>query len=155
MHWLADRRETPHGLPDFPQSAGRIAAVAVENPPIPAKRHWHTPCTVRSMPRILAAFVMVALAVSAIPSAAIAPVCHRCCDEVRLDATDGHTPPCCRVSPNAPRPVARQVNGRATATPAVLTMRPMAVAPGSGVLLAARGIVITSRQRLPAAVLRI
>ena len=70
------------------------------------------------MPRILAALVMVTLAVSAIPSAAIAPVCHRCCDEARLDPVDGQIPPCCRISPDAPRQVARQVNGRATDTPA-------------------------------------
>jgi len=107
------------------------------------------------MSRILAAFVMVALIASAVPAAAIAPVCHRCCEQPRLDAGHGQLPPCCRVSPDAPRPVARQVPGRDTDSPAVLTTPPSVAAVRSGVLLPARGPAIVARQRLRSAVLRI
>ena len=106
------------------------------------------------MQRFLAAFVVLALAVFAIPSATIAPVCHRCCDEPRLAAGGGEVSPCCRVSPDAPRPVARQVPGRAD-TSAVLTTPPVVVVARSGLSFLDRLPVVVTRHHQRTAVLRI
>ena len=79
------------------------------------------------MPRLLAALVMVTLITSAVPTVAIGPFCHSCCDEPRYESGDGVVPPCCRLSPDAPRPVARKAESRDSGTPTVITALPAPV----------------------------
>ena len=107
------------------------------------------------MTRLLAALVMVALVASAVPAVALGPICHRCCDQPRYDSSEGPVPPCCRLSPDAPRPVARTAEGRDSGTPTVSTALPAPVTLTAAADRHIRPAAVAGHHYLRSVVLRI
>lgn len=65
------------------------------------------------------ALLIIALLVSGIPMGSISVSCQRCCDEADVMAAAVETPPCCRLSPDAPPSPARPAdNGPGVLKPA-------------------------------------